>query len=221
MKQFYKNTSVIFLFFIIFLFKESIYGLLINSSNIRELDKSIKNIKESYYEEEYQKLLKSIDLKGPENYDYVYSKIIYRDIYEYFDNLTILKGSNDNIVVNAAVINEDGLIGIINKVDKNSSKVLLITNKDSEISVKVNNTYGILKYEKNNLIIKSINNYEDIEIGDVVITSGLGNLPKGIKVGRISKVLNNDLGIEKNIIVESDVDFKELDYVAILSGGVK
>ena len=40
-------------------------------------------------------------------------------------------------------------------------------------------------------------------------------------MGRISKVLNNDLGIEKNIIVESDVDFKELDYVAILSGGVK
>lgn len=221
MKHFYKNTSILLIFFLIFIFKESIYSLFIKINNLNELDASIQNIKETYYEEEYNKLLASINLIENNNYNYVYSKIIYRDVYEYFDNLTILKGRKDNIAINSAVVNDDGLIGTINKVNKNSSRVLLITNRESEVSVKVNNTYGILKFENNKLIVKSINNYEDIEIGDEVITSGLGNLPKGIKVGIVSKVLTNDLGIEKNIVVESNVNFDELDYVAILSGGAK
>ncbi len=218
MKQFYKDTSILLLFFLILLFKDSIYGLLIKVDNLNNLDARIIDIKKSYYEEEYNKLLSSINLVVDNNYNYTYSKILYRDIYEYFDEITILKGSEDGIKLNSAVINEYGLIGTIVKVNKNSSVVSLITNKDSQISIKVNNTYGILKYQDNKLTIKSINNYEDIEIGDEVITSGIGKLPQGITIGKVTKVLINDLGIEKTVIVETDVNFNNIDYVAILQG---
>ena len=93
-----------------------------------------------------------------------------------------------------------------------------ITNKDSNISVKINNSYGMLKYLNNSLIITSVNNYENIMPGDLIYTSGLGNLAGGIKVGEVESIINNKLGIEKQIIVKPYVDFDNLDYVAILKG---
>ena len=219
MKQFYKNTCILLIFFLILLFKESIYGLIIKGTNLDTLDSRVAEIKSTYYEEEYFKLANSIDLLVNDEYNYIYSKVLYRDVYDFFKEMTILKGSEDGVAVNSAVLNESGLIGTIKKVNKNSSVVTLITNPDSQISIKVNNTYGILESKNSKLVLTSINNYEDIAIGDIVYTSGIGNLPGGIKVGTVSSVSKNALGIEQMITVTSDVDFNALDYVAVFNEG--
>jgi len=206
------------MFFIVFLFKESIYGLFIKTNNLDEVNKSIENIKETYYEKEYKDLLKTTNLLEWNSYESIYSKVLYRDIYEFYNEITILRGSENNIKKNSAVINENGLIGTIKKVNKNSSVVSLITNTDSKISIRVNNSYGILKFSKNNLIITSINNYENIGIGNVVYTSGLGNLPANIKIGEVENIITDDLGIEQQVIVKPYVDFDNINYVAIING---
>lgn len=218
MKELIKKSSILFLFFIIFLFKEAFYGLLIQTNNLDKLDASIKQSSESYYKEEYFNILESFNIHLDDNYDYAYSKILYRNIYDYFEEITILKGSNHSLKEGLAIINEKGLIGTIIKVNKNSSQVRLITSQESEISVMVNQAYGILKNKDSKLQISSINNYEDIEIGDVVYTSDIGSLPNKIAIGKISKVVNNALGIEKTIMVEPYVDFDKIDYIAILNG---
>ena len=218
MKKLLKDSYLLLIFFMIFLFKESIYGLLIKTNDVYNINTYINNTKESYYEKEYKQISKIINLENNSNYNYQYTKIIYRDIYEFYDELTILKGSNDNIHKNSAVINESGLIGTIKKVNKNSSIVTLITNKDSNVSIRVNKSYGILKSLKNKIIITSINNHEDIEVGNIVYTSGLGNLPKGIKVGEVESVTTHNLGIEKEIIVKPYVNFDNIDYVAVFDG---
>lgn len=218
MKEIYKNTAILLIFFIVFLFKENIYGLFIRINNLDKLDYRIAEIKNSYYEKEYKSLLKTISLSNTNNYEYTYSKVLYRNIYDYFNEMTILKGKNDSIKKNSAVLNEYGLIGTIKKVNKNSSVVSLITNKNSNISVKINNTFGILKYDNNNLVITSINNYQEINIGDIIYTSGIGSLPEGIKVGTVKEISINSLGIEQKIIVNPAVDIDALNYVAILKG---
>lgn len=221
MKNIIKNSHILLIFFLIFLFKESIYGVLIKISNLDNINSSINEIKESYYEKEYQELLNTVNIVKEDEYQYIFSKVLYRDIYEFYNNITILYGSKNNILKNSAVINEDGLIGTITKVNKNSSVITLITNKDSQISIKVNNSYGILKYKNNELIITSINNYENIAEGDIVYTSGLGNLPENIKIGEVKGIITNDLGIEKQILVKPFVDFDNINYVAVFSGGKK
>jgi len=218
MKKIIKNSGILLMFFIVFLFKESIYGLFIKTNNLDEVNKSIENIKETYYEKEYKDLLKTTNLLEWNSYESIYSKVLYRDIYEFYNEITILRGSENNIKKNSAVINENGLIGTIKKVNKNSSVVSLITNTDSKISIRVNNSYGILKFSKNNLIITSINNYENIGIGNVVYTSGLGNLPANIKIGEVENIITDDLGIEQQVIVKPYVDFDNINYVAIING---
>lgn len=215
MKRIFQNFSLFFIFFIILMFKDSVYSLI--KDNTLEIQNTISETKKDYYEEEYQKLLMANNINLPNNYNYVLSKVVFRDVYDFYDELTILKGSEDKINKGDAVLNEDGLIGTVKKTDKNSSVVSLITNKNIEISVVVNNVYGILKFIDNRLIITSVNNYEDIEIGDIVYTSGIGYLPKGIKIGEITKVMHDTYGIEKKLTVTPYVDFDDINYVAILN----
>lgn len=218
MKQLYKNSAVFLIFFLTFLFKENIYDLFIKSSNLDAIAQEITSIENNYYYEKYNKLLSEINLEIPPNYNYTYSKILYRDVYDFYDEITVLKGVKDNINNKGAVINHLGLVGVIKKVNKNSTVVTLITNKDSNVSIKINDAYGILVCENNRLIIKSINNYENIKIGDIVYTSGIASLPGGIKIGEVIGLQNDKLGIEQNIYVEPYVDFDDITYVAILNG---
>ena len=220
MKILFKKSAILLIFFFAFLFRESIYGVLLSSSNLPKINQEINNIKGNYYEKEYNSLLKFINMPITNEYNYQISKVLYRDIYDYFNTMTILV-DDAKIKENQAVMNEFGLIGTISKINKNSAEVKFITHKKNPISIKVNNSYGILEYQNNNLRINSIHNYEKINIGDIVYTSGIGTLPAGIKIGEIKEIKTDELGIEKEIIVTPYVDFDNINYVAILIGDKK
>lgn len=201
----------------------SIYLFIIFFSNIsyfimpNDIDMDI--ITENYCNNittEYNELLNINNINFNSSLNLNISKVMYRDIYDYNNYITIYKGSNDNLVKNMAVINEFGLVGIIDKVNKNNSIVKLITNIDSNISVKINNNFGILKVSNNKLIVSDISNYNDINIGDKIYTSGLGNVIGDLYVGEVSDISLNSTNIEKIITVKSNVDFNNIKYIAVV-----
>ena len=201
----------------------TIYLLIIFFSNISYFimpnDIDINKINNNYCSkitEEYNELLNINDIKYNSTLNINISKVMYRDIYDYNNYITIYKGSNNNIVKNMAVINEDGLVGIIDKVNKNNSIVKLITNIDSKISVKINDNFGILKVSNGKLIVSDISNYNNININDKIYTSGFGNIPGDLYVGIVSDISLNNTNIEKIITVKSDVDFNNLKYIAVI-----
>lgn len=201
----------------------SIYLFIIFFSNIsyfimpNDIDMDI--ITENYCNNittEYNELLNINNINYNSSLNLNISKVMYRDIYDYNNYIAIYKGSNDNLVKNMAVINEFGLVGIIDKVNKNNSIVKLITNIDSNISVKINNNFGILKVSNNKLIVSDISNYNDINIGDKIYTSGLGNVIGDLYVGEVSDISLNSTNIEKIITVKSNVDFNNIKYIAVV-----
>ena len=201
----------------------SIYLFVIFFSNISYFimpnDIDINNLNNNYcnkINEEYNELLNINNIKYNSTFNLNISKVMYRDIYDYNNYITIYKGSNDNIEKNMAVINEYGLVGIIDKVNKNNSIVKLITNIDSNVSVKINDNFGILKVNNGKLIVSDISNYNDININDKIYTSGLGNIPGDLYVGVVSDISLNITNIEKIITVKSDVDFNNIKYIAVI-----
>ena len=201
----------------------SIYLFIIFFSNIsyfimpNDIDMDI--ITENYCNNittEYNELLNINNINYNSSLNLNISKVMYRDIYDYNNYITIYKGSNDNLVKNMAVINEFGLVGIIDKVNKNNSIVKLITNIDSNISVKINDNFGILKVSNNKLIVSDISNYNNINIGDKIYTSGLGNVIGDLYVGEVSDISLNSTNIEKIITVKSNVDFNNIKYIAVV-----
>ena len=141
------------------------------------------------------------------------TKIKYRDIYNYQKEIVVYKGYKDGIVKDLGVVDNNILIGVISKTYSDSSIVRLITNKNSKISIKINDNYGILKYD-NKLYIDDIDGV--VNIGDIVYTSGLGKIIENIKVGIVTNIILDNNGINKVIEVEPLYNIHKLNYLYIL-----
>ncbi len=218
---------ICFIFIISFIFRDYIYDVI---GVLKYNDKYAKQSSEVEVLKSENKALKDKikttyelnSLKFEDKYKYQLSEVTIRNPYSFFDTLIINEGKKSNIKNGYPVVSENGLIGVISEVNSNSSKVDLITNATNEISVIVHGSYGILSgYSKkdNNLIIKNITNYDNIEIGDLVYTSGLGKLPLGILIGKVEKIVYDRFKIEQSIYVKSKVDLNNINYVAVILSG--
>jgi rod shape-determining protein MreC len=131
---------------------------------------------------------------------------------DFTQSIILNVGKADGISVGDAVKNSDGLIGRVTEANETWSRVLLITDMNSGIPVKIGETpvNAIMTGgNSDNLFISTI--HEDIQIsdGDEVRTSGYG-ICEDIYVGKIAK---ND----KKNMVKSPVDFNSLKYVIIIN----
>ena len=107
--------------------------------------------------------------------------------------ITINRGTSDNITEGLAVIDGEGLMGQVIEVFDNHSRVLLIT--DSRHALPVynlrNNVRGIIEgsgdYQR--LRLRHVSPTQDIQVGDVLLSSGLGRrFPSGYPVGTVSAI---------------------------------
>lgn len=157
--------------------------------------------------------MKQLSIYDGENY--ILGKIALRDTYDFYNYLMV---STDGITnKNDPVINENGLVGLVESFNKKSAKVTLLTGKIS-LNVRVGNTYVILDgYDKKNnlLVVYNINNYKNVSVGDEVTTSGLTDIDANVYIGKVEKIITE--GIEQIIYVKSEVDFDNLNYLYIVS----
>lgn len=210
----YKDYIILLGVFLLFLFASQVNRFLTAINPNLDTSKIVINY-DKHLKEELDNIKKINDIKFDDNLDIIVSRVKYRDVYEYSNTLTIFKGTKNNVNVGDAVLTNNGLVGIINKTYDYYSVVSLITNKKSNISVKINDAVGVLKMKNSKLVVTSINNYKNISIGDEIYTSGLGNLPDNIYVGKVKSVSLNDTEIEKVIEVDIENRLDTLDYLFI------
>lgn len=210
----YKDYIILLGVFLLFLFASQVNRFLTAINPNLDTSKIVINY-DKHLKEELDNIKKINNIEFDDNLDIIVSRVKYRDVYEYSNTLTIFKGSKNNVNVGDAVLTNNGLVGVISKTYDYYSVVSLITNKKSNISVKINDAVGVLKLENGKLVVTSINNYKNISIGDEIYTSGLGNLPDNIYVGKVKSVSLNDTEIEKVIEVDIENRLDTLDYLFI------
>lgn len=207
----YGFCIIILIIYILFLTKDSLLGL----SNTSNLDKFLESSKASFYEKEYKDLAKTLKIDYSK-YNIIYSKVITRDIYEFFDKITIMKGTKDNLKKGDLVVNELGLVGVIKDVKNNYSEVSLLTNNNINLSVKINNSYGIVSAKDNKIYVKNLKLKENIKKGDKVYTSGLTDTPGGILIGEIVDIKTDNLDLEYIGEIKAVTNFYDLKYVGVI-----
>ncbi|MFI3261063.1 MAG: rod shape-determining protein MreC [bacterium] len=119
-------------------------------------------------------------------FDFEYTKVLYRDIYDFSNEITIYKGKNKDLEEDMLVIDDNALVGIIKSVSNTTSVVSLLTNNDTNISVRVGDAYGILKYESGILMVTSLTG-KSFSNGDLIYTSGYSKYYEGVVIGNIIK----------------------------------
>jgi rod shape-determining protein MreC len=120
------------------------------------------------------------------------------------------------------VVTSDGVVGRVIEVSLHTAKVLLITDPNSAMDVIVqrSRTQGIMEGKVEEVcVLKYVQKNEDVQVGDKVITSGLGGIfPKGLMTGTVTRVERKRPGIFQYIEVTPSVDFSRLEEVLILKG---
>jgi len=147
--------------------------------------------------------------------------IVGKDIQGTQDWILINKGSKQGILRDMIVLSpENALVGRINEVSSDFSKVMLITYKDSAIAGILENQRieGLIKKsDKGGLFMDFIPKTEKFELGERIITSGMDNLyPKGILIGTIENIDPSDNQIFQKITITPAVNFSKLEQVIII-----
>lgn len=130
---------------------------------------------------------------------------------------TVVTGvqSSENVAV-------EGLVGKVEDVGDNWSKISLINQGDVGISFTNIRTQegGIINLSQDGLLHGYTFDYNsDIVAEDRLYTSGLGELyASNIYIGRVSNVVTDDENMEKNVEVQPAVDFEKLNSVLVVSG---
>ena len=203
MKYKYSLFIVVFLFVLL---REPFLCLITNINKFftvpsNDLEMNLVKSKNIYLEKEYEKLL---DFKN--NIDITYDYIITNTIVNSYGFDKILINGND-YDINDEVVNENGLIGLISKVNGKHSAVTPIY--DTKILVKINDIEGkiLRKDDNNNLIVGNLSNYDDINVNDKVYSN------KDSYIGKVVSVSKRDVNTE--VVVETTTIQKNC-YVAVI-----
>ena len=135
--------------------------------------------------------------------------------------LTINKGSQDGIQEGLSVLSEDGaLVGKINYVEKSFSRVLLVFSSRSSIAAitQSSRVAGIVKGNFGiSLTLDMISQFEEIKIGEMVITSGIGGIfPKAIPIGNIARIDTSSSEVFKKAEIGSLINPRQLENVIVI-----
>lgn len=184
-----------------------------------------KNLNNSL-KQEIKELKELLNLNSTlSEYTTINATIISRNDLYWFNTVIIDKGKKDGLKKNMAVITQNGLIGKISKTTKKTSEIKLITTNDITyktsvmIQLEEKNQYAILNgYDQENDLLKitAIDKTINIPKDSIVITSGLGQMPKGIYIGKVVKTEIDKYNLSQIVYVKPKQEFSNINYVTIL-----
>ncbi|WP_404790288.1 rod shape-determining protein MreC [Altericista sp. CCNU0014] len=190
----------------------------------RLLDAQSKALQQQIQELEAQnRSLKSLlDLAPLPNQKKIAASVLSRGADNWWQQITLGKGSVEGVRVDAVVVAPGGLVGRVMSVTPNTSRVLLITDPTSQVGITVSRTrqVGILRGRLDRRgVLEFFDKMPDVKKGDAVVTSNLSSrFPGGIAVGRVTE-LDLDRQPTPQALVEFTVPLEHVEWVSVLVNG--
>jgi rod shape-determining protein MreC len=132
------------------------------------------------------------------------------------------RGSVDGIERNLAVVTPDGLVGRVSEVERGSAYVRPINGPQCSVSARVQDTRveGILDWTPDHgLHLAFLPLRIEIEVGDEIVSSGLGGVfPRGVPLGRVVELEVDEADGTLRAKVDASVDFGSLEEVFVVTG---
>ena len=129
-------------------------------------------------------------------------------------------GASNGIEEKMSVVTAEGLVGRVLEVHPFTSVVQLLLDRNCRVSAIVqreSRTQGIVTCENGVFYLNNVPIRGEVEAGDRVVSSGLGEVfPKGILVGLVEKVGDEEQGLFRKVILKLGVNFGSLEGVFVL-----
>lgn len=190
---------------------------------INRLNEQIADYEKIKAENEFYKNYLEIKDAHPD-FQFEGAVIISRDSNDEYGAFTIDAGSVDGIQVHDPVITDAGLVGYVSSVGLTTSKVTTILDPNISVGAIDSRTSdaGIIG---GNLALTSsgktrmynIRRTSSVAIGDYVVTSGSGVFPKGLLIGKISNISQEEFKTSLYAEIEPFVNVREIRQVMVIT----
>lgn len=159
-------------------------------------------------------------------FDLTEASVTGREASSYHTLYTLNKGSLHGVAVDMTVITPDGIVGRIESVGVTYCRVSVITENATAVggvsarSGERGIVLGTLGLRENGrCVMEYLDEFADIEIGDVILSSGSGGMyPYGFPIGTVVELTHNETERTLSAILEPAVNFETLDRVMIVMG---
>ncbi len=204
-------------------------GFVFNQFKIRQENKILKDkvselalknqiLRSLQYENE--KLLNLLEFKTRAEYELIAARIVNKDPNPISSRCLIDKGLADGIDKDFPVITCDGVYGRIAEVTRENAVVQTISDfnfRAAGMNLR-NGEQGILRWESGKgCILGQVRVNSDIQIGDSIVTSGIGSIfPKGVPVGKIQEIRVDETKLFYEASLEPACKLGEIEYVFIV-----
>ncbi len=216
------------------------YGWLSDLFNAREENERLKTQIERLTNQAIQNATAATELKRlealldyrrspsfPTDYEAIGATVLADQPSAYDQFIVISAGSDDGVRENAPVVTDEGLVGKVTRVTSVSSRVALLTDKESAVSAYDIQTEagGVIRHGAGvgeALVLDRVEKHERVQAEDVIVTSGrrfqlLPSIyPRNIPIGVVTSVDQTDIDAHQQIQVDPFVDFGSLDSVLVL-----
>jgi rod shape-determining protein MreC len=194
-------------------------------AEVEELRK--QNREYSKLKEKNDELRRALDLKAEfGDYTIAGANIIAIEPGNWFSVFKVDIGERDEICMDFPVVTSSGvLVGRVFDTDISTSNIQTIIDEESAVSGWIAKPGGGHAIVKGDLQLKEeglcklvyIPVEIDIEVGDVIETSGVGGIyPNGIVIGKVIEVRKTNSEFDRYAILQPAADFKKLEEVFIL-----
>lgn len=146
--------------------------------------------------------------------------IIWKSAPFYAQRVLINAGTRQGVKKDAAILTPAGVVGRVLVTSPSGSEVELITNAGAAAGAMLRDSrlQGVVQGDGSTLLgWNFIPNYENVEVGEVVYTSGTDKIyPKGLPIGQVIQSEKSSL-IYREIVVQPFVDFARLEEVMVVA----
>lgn len=155
-------------------------------------------------------------------FERVTAAVIGRDTSPVFRSIIIDRGTEAGVLPGMPVESARGLVGQVYRASPRAAQVLLITDNISSIAARLSasRATGIVfgSGSSGPLSMDWIDQEAQLEVGDVVLTSGLGGqFPADLVIGRVVAFERNEADLFQNATVQPAVDISDLEIVFVLT----
>jgi rod shape-determining protein MreC len=146
--------------------------------------------------------------------------VIGRDPTNWYQSVLINRGERDGVKTDMGVAVQDGVVGRVIKVMPKTAVVLLVSDRNSVVPgvIQRGRDEGLIEGAGGNrLRMKYVSTLASVQVGDLVITSGLaGTFPKELRIGTVSAIERMPDAISERLVLTPAVNLDRLEEVLVL-----
>ncbi|MDE7389094.1 MAG: rod shape-determining protein MreC [Muribaculaceae bacterium] len=153
---------------------------------------------------------------------YIMAHVINNSIVRSNNFITIDKGELDGVMPEMGVVDQNGVVGIVNVTGPHSARLISLLNSDLRLSCKVkgSDAFGSLVWDGKSprmAVLEELPRHVEFALGDTVITSGYSVVfPEGIPVGTVVSQSRDTDDNFYSLRVELLTDFATLSTVRVI-----